>query len=276
MLNRLDDALEPIARLIGGKAQWDEMKENATLATTGQDGAMRKALMHLADVMRADRTVQVHVVGHSAGSIFHAPVVQMLSTDGPITGGPMDGETGLGLPITTCALWAPACTVDLFKQAYVPAIRSGAIGRFSLFALSDQAEQDDHCANVYHKSLLYLVSNAFEAEPHVPILHPTGVPILGMEKFIRDGFKTTDRSVAALFRGTTPKADLVVSPNTEKVGSEGASRSMHHGDFDDDDATVRATFARILPKTKQRAGSIRFVRSASSLRESRKQLQVRP
>ena len=33
MLDRLDDALEPAARTIGGKAQWDEMMENALGAT---------------------------------------------------------------------------------------------------------------------------------------------------------------------------------------------------------------------------------------------------
>ena len=42
LLDRLDDTLEPLARTIGGKALWDEMKENALLATTavarGSDG----------------------------------------------------------------------------------------------------------------------------------------------------------------------------------------------------------------------------------------------
>ena len=33
-LDRLDDALEPLARYLGGKMQWDEMKENAMMATT--------------------------------------------------------------------------------------------------------------------------------------------------------------------------------------------------------------------------------------------------
>ncbi len=31
MLDRLDDALEPIARMLTGKAEWNEMKENALL-----------------------------------------------------------------------------------------------------------------------------------------------------------------------------------------------------------------------------------------------------
>ena len=42
---------------------------------------------------------EVHVVGHSAGSIFHAPLVQKLATKGRIAGGPLAGEDGLGVPI---------------------------------------------------------------------------------------------------------------------------------------------------------------------------------
>ena len=35
-----------------------------------------------------------------------------------------------------------------------------AIARFALFTLSDDVERDDNCANIYHKSLLYLISDA--------------------------------------------------------------------------------------------------------------------
>ena len=38
MLDRLDDALEPVARSLTGKLQWDEMKENALLSTTSKTG----------------------------------------------------------------------------------------------------------------------------------------------------------------------------------------------------------------------------------------------
>jgi len=58
------------------------------------------------------------------------------------------------------------------------------IKRFALFTLDDQTEQDDDCAAIYHKSLLYLVSNAFENAVRVPVFHPDGEPILGMQKFI--------------------------------------------------------------------------------------------
>src|SRR5690606_10341590 len=41
MLDRLDDALEPVARVLSGKAAWDEMKENALAATTHRQGGAR-------------------------------------------------------------------------------------------------------------------------------------------------------------------------------------------------------------------------------------------
>jgi hypothetical protein len=44
------------------------------------------------------------------------------------------------------------------------------------FILTDVAERQDNCANVYRRSLLYLVSNAFE--------HQRQVPLLGMQKFV--------------------------------------------------------------------------------------------
>ena len=122
-------------------------------------------------------------------------------------------------------------------------------------------EQDDHCANVYHKSLLYLVSHAFEDKPRIPLFRD-GVPILGMEKFLRK-----DAELMALFKGEN--ADLVISPNSKPVNSIDASTALHHGDFDDDGATVKATLRRILGDGVPKSGSISFQRSASSLRDSR-------
>jgi hypothetical protein len=56
--------------------------------------------------------------------------------------------------------------------------------RFSLFALDDTTEKADNCAEIYHKSLLYLVSDAFEAQINIPLIHPAGEPLLGMAKFV--------------------------------------------------------------------------------------------
>jgi hypothetical protein len=245
MLDRLDDALEPLGRVLTGKAEWDEMKENALAATTAARGGARIALEHIAAAVAADPKIELHVVGHSAGAIFHARLVELLASRGIIKTGPLKGVQGYGLPIKTCTLWAPACTVDLFKETYMPAVASGAIKDFGLFTLKDQIEQDDNCANIYHKSLLYLVSNAFEDRFRIPLIRPDGEPILGMEKFIRK-----DSAVSALF--TKTNAEWILTPNNEPNGSSKASNARHHGDFDNDDATLRALLARLLG---QKAGT---------------------
>src|SRR4029079_9643224 len=99
-----------------------------------------------------------------------------------IADGPLRGVSGYNLKLASLTLWAPACTVASFKQYYAAALQSRAIGNFSIFTLTDKAEQDDDCAGIYHKSLLYLVSNAFEKRFRIPLVRPDGEPILGMEK----------------------------------------------------------------------------------------------
>jgi hypothetical protein len=266
MLDRLDDALEPIARTLTGKLQWDEMKENAMLATQSKNGGARIVLDLLAELADENNNdVEIHVVGHSAGSIFHAPIVKLLTSTGKITDGALKGQNGYGLKVDSCTLWAPAITVEEFKEYYLPAIRKG-INRFSIFNLTDKAEQDDHCAKIYNKSLLYLVSNAFEEKQRIPLFRD-GVPILGMHKFIKK-----DKELSKLF--DTKKADLILSPNSSAEGSPNHSTATSHGSFDDNEATVKATLARILDKGTM-AKDFVFSRSASSLKNRREQLSLR-
>jgi hypothetical protein len=54
-----------------------------------------------------------------------------------------------------------------------------------LFTLTDRHEQETIAARLYNKSLLYLVSNAFEKVPAIPLIRPSAVPLVGMERFIR-------------------------------------------------------------------------------------------
>jgi hypothetical protein len=131
-------------------------------------------------------------------------------------------------------LWAPACTVDFYRQEYLPAIQDGLLKQFALFTLTDEAERDDHCANIYHKSLLYLVSHAFETRWRKPLFgQAEGEPLLGMERFVRR------------LPGAERPADWVLSPNTEPQGGRGAARATAHGSFDDDPQVLTATLARI-------------------------------
>lgn len=262
MLNRLDDALEPMVRMLGGKLHWDEMKENAVGATVESRGGARIAARYLTELAK-DPSVEIHVAGHSAGGIFHAPLVQLLAAEGKITSGPMKGKRGYGLKVASCTLWAPACTTELFKQTYLPVIQEGNIGHFTLFTLTDDAEQDDHCASVYNKSLLYLVSNALEDKPRIPLFRD-GEALLGMEKFVM-----ADNDLVKRF--DTKKVQWILSPNNAAPGTPDHSTATSHGDFDDDKPTLRATLARILQESEVTA-QFTIHRSASSLSDRRKML----
>jgi hypothetical protein len=256
MLDRADDLLEPIARNLTGKAEWTEMKENAEAATTKAKGGGRQTLALLADLAKKDPTVEIHIVGHSAGAVFHGPIVQLL-TKGKISDGPLKGVNGHKLKIATLTLWAPACTVEYFKQYYADALQSGSILDFSIFTLTDKAEQDDNCAGIYHKSLLYLVSNAFEQRFRIPLMRPDGEPILGMEKFIRK-----DKALCNLI---TSKGDWVLAPNTAPAAKD-QSAARHHGDFDNDATTLQATLARVLGQKTDAFSGFTHLRAPRSLR----------
>lgn len=239
MLDRLDDSLERFARGLSGKAQWCEMKENALKATELASGGARLVAARVAKLVK-ERGVELHIAGHSAGSIFHARLIQLLTTKGTIEHGPLAGVQGYGLEIKTCTLWAPACTVKLFKETYLPAIKNQQIKQFALYTLTDKVEQDDNCVYIYNKSLLYMVSNAFEEKAR-DFLADDGEAILGMEKFIHK-----DKELAGLFASNS--ADWVRSPSGAQANLWERSDALHHGDFDNDKATVAGTLARLLGK----------------------------
>jgi hypothetical protein len=266
MLDRLDDALEPMARIFTGRSAWAEMKENARLASDPPNGkpetaggaAIVAGLIRYAGSSKAGKFPKLHLVGHSAGSILLAYLLDAL-TQGHNSAGPT-------LHIETCTLWAPACTLKLFRERFAPAIEDGRIGRFSLFTLTDEAERDDNCANIYHKSLLYLVSNAFEDKPRIPLVKSdsSGEPLLGMQRAL-----AKDTKISQLVK--QGKIELVRAPNQEPMGGAAASRAAHHGAFDDDQATVRATLARILGRKEIKA-EIPFGRTGDGKRRRREQL----
>ena len=237
MLDRLDDALEPLARMFSGKAAWSEIKVNAIRAAD-KDCALTLVADHLknlaATAEKSGQQLEIHLVGHSAGSILHAPMVRLL--------------TARKLAIETCTLWAPACTVKIFKDYYLPAMQEGSLRKLAVFALKDKTERDDDCSKIYNKSLLYLVSNAFENKARIPLLRE-GEPILGMEKFF-------DADLGTIFE--KHGAELILTPNIQPDGSMDASDAAHHGDFDDDQKTVESTFRRIAAgagKSREKSSS---------------------
>jgi hypothetical protein len=253
------------------------MKENA-LAASSPNGGLRLVAEHVAALAR--QGVEIHVLAHSAGSILLGPLVRLLTATGPIGEEPLADTSGHGVAMRSCTMWAPACTIDFFRRFYLLAVDDRKLDQITLFTLTDKAEQDDHCAHIYNKSLLYLVSRAFGKRLRNPLWpadrNPgaAGEPLLGMEWWL-----SRDRELAARFRvPVAGKADparegplmWIKSPNTFAAGSRWASASRGHGAFDDDVATVQATLARILGRETLPAGiRMEFEHSDSYNRDRR-------
>ncbi len=221
-----------------GAIMWNEMKENARLASEHPDhlGGMQFLVRYVAESLAqshgglSPKDWEIHIVGHSAGSIFAAHAMRLLS--------------GLSLPIASINFLAPAVTTEVFQKLMLPLIQQKKIPRPGLFIMNDTAERDD-TVGPYGKSLLYLVSNAFEAK--------RGCPLLGMERFISSRGPAhhvdTVPEVADLY--TQAIGDL---PGIVIAGANGPddsrSQSTTHGGFDNDVDTMNSLLCRIIGKKR--------------------------
>ena len=217
-----DPLIELLSRPLGGPL-WASMKRSAERSSAPGGGA-RLVAEHLARLVEADgNRVQVHAAGHSAGSIFHAHLVRLL--------------VDLGVTIETLQYLAPAVRVDTFLSelgAHVQARKS--IKQFVMYTMARDWEQRDNCARAYRKSLLYLVSLAFE--PHGK------TPILGLEESVRGD--ATCRQLFGL-NGNPSQADVIWSRSVAPSGRF-ASRSVSHSAFDEDQPTMNSVMRRVLGK----------------------------
>lgn len=232
-----------------GHILWGEMKENARLASRhpANKGAMQLIIKYAEEALQSltreeKANLEVHIVGHSAGSVFAAYATQHL--------------IHLGVNLKTVNFMAPVITVETFKQTMLPFIQEKQCPLPTLFILSDKAERDDRVTAVYGKSLLYLVSNAFEEE--------RGMPLLGMERFVskkgKAGAKFADPEMNALFQNQVDGLpSLVVAGQSDKSGCKSGSRT--HGGFDNDAETLNSILYRILgrkPKRQFTADELRY------------------
>jgi hypothetical protein len=194
-----------------------------------------RAMDALGALKRADQANwELHVVAHSAGSIVAAHALERLLT--------------LGATLKSVQFMAPAATVQLFKSKVLPLMNRrpprARCPQPTLYVLSDVGELDDDLGP-YGKSLLYLVSNAFEEE--------RGTPILGMERFISDVPSTLDTAkrdvsdlvLTPLFKKTVDGLPSLVVAGVTPTGTPferlaSSSTSDSHGGFDNDPATLNA------------------------------------
>jgi hypothetical protein len=142
--------------------------------------------------------------------------------------------------VRTLHYLAPAITVDLFKSRLKKLIGSGQpITALTTYTMSDEFEQHDDSMKPYGKSLLYLVSNSFEAE--VP------TPLVGLQKNLQ-----ADVQMIRFFglAGTEKVADIVFSRTLDGAPKNARSQSITHGGFDNDVATMTSMIRRVLEAGK--------------------------
>jgi pimeloyl-ACP methyl ester carboxylesterase len=213
---------------------WSEMKENAELAFSSSRGgdllvtALQKLISTWGDQL------EIHLVGHSAGSIILGHMVQLM------------GQRGLADKITSLHLYAPACTVQFANRVYAP--QAALLKKTQISVLSDRVERDDNTVAIYRKSLLYLVSNALETDLRTPILGLHNV--FNPEYNGWDGASSTGEALRNWRRAA---ADAGLDKRIQVIDADKVTTAMPdqriragHGTFDNDVSVVTQTLASIV------------------------------
>src|SRR5262245_27766849 len=222
-----DAAIEKLARN-GGKQVWGQMKKSAEQASASGGGAFLVAGLAAKLWTDVGGAIEFHALGHSAGSILHAFFLPVLVGQ-KVTGVP-------AISVQSLHFLAPASTTVLFKSRLQSLIGPGRpITRLTVYTMNDELEQADSSLRPYGKSLLYLVSNAFEDA--VP------TPILGLQRSLK-----RDLALIRFFglAGTEKVADIVFSASADTAGLSARSRSITHGGFDNDVPTMTSVVRRVL------------------------------
>lgn len=223
LISRVSDPwIEAGCRTLGGVKAWSAMKSNAVLANAAGGGGTYTAEQLAAYCKAQDgKPLEVHAVGHSAGAIFHSFFVPLALQQGVPS-------------FKTVQFLAPAVRIDDFKDLLFKLIGRG-VEQFTTFNLAREHEEADDCIGIYSKSLLYLIHHALEPTQEVPLL--------GLDMSVRG-----DPVISELFglNGRSYKPAQVIWSRTVEDSGRHASRALHHGDFDDDRATMGSVAARVL------------------------------
>jgi hypothetical protein len=194
-----------------GTLVWEEMKKDACAAFAARGAATDALDQFMQQFKRQGKEKKLHLLGHSTGAVAIGQLLRTLSRR--------------RLQFDTCSLMAPACTLEWYEESYAPVLDTEGrlqIKDMAIYNLLDELEQDDTVTALYHKSLLYLVSNAFEREKERPLL--------GMQKFSDGVLKVGELPRIHYSNGATGKI----------------TRSTTHGGFDNDVFTMNHILKRVL------------------------------
>ena len=210
-----DKVLEKNTQSVGF-ALWKEMTEDAQLAFMKPANAGTQTIRFLANALKAlpsAKRPKLHMMGHSAGSIWLGHLLQRW-------------QALRGVPVESLQLFAPACTMDFYRSHLRASLAATKVKALTHYYLDDSTEKDDTVAFIYGKSLLYLVSRAYQSKQNV-------VPIMGMDRYWGD-----------------ESHNRVTSYNTRD--NPDRTRSKSHGGFDNDLVTMNQALSVILAGAPRR------------------------
>ena len=243
MQNKFDRAFEAAAEKVIGKAVWSQMKQNAAAASIKAGGA-RQLSKALGRLLKANPGAKLHLIGHSAGSLQLGHMLRDLPGKG----------------VDSVHLYAPACTMAFANRQFGKALNQKVVpkGRMFVDLLSVDREEAD-TVGPYGKSLLWLVSRAFE--------DPRKTPLLGLalawpslvdhassdfdpERFFHPDHVSEltdwDASVRKHKVETNVLDEEEVTTRQDAKGNPLQRIKAVHGSFDNDVEVVSRTVRRIL------------------------------
>lgn len=253
---KIDRALEVSTKRQGGKSIWSDMKQNAMHccgtkipAASGSGAKLKGAMVNMTNSLRKLGKIELHVVGHSAGAI--------------LIGEWLDVLVSRKMKLKTLSLYAPACTVKFANNHFNKAVEKNVLAKsaVSIDLLSDERERRSNYGS-YNKSLLYLVSRAFEDLHKEPLLGMEATWTRDIEETVyKDQMKTepTDEEIARLASIDELlefwKSSINIEVHDKKRRSVMRSTSndempLSHESFNNDIKVVEATLKRILGKSK--------------------------
>lgn len=171
---------------------------------------------------------KITLVGHSTGAIYICNF--------------LDAAKALGIttPIQVVFL-APALTCQRFAEA-LDTHETTYLQNFRMFAMRDAREIADQMLKpFYTRSLLYFVSGLLEGNVTGGRWEGTlDMPLVGMERFFTIGAFGDDAQVQRVWAFLKAKPNRMVWSKAEGAGPGLNSDAQRHGDFDNDEATVKS------------------------------------
>lgn len=230
----MTDALDRSIELIAGpvlKPIWTQMKQNAAAAS--QPGHSNQLLAEgIAALLKRVPGLEIHLLGHSAGSIVLGHLLGDLRTH--------------QVRVQSCALYAPACTAQFALDHFRPAFTKGTLkaSNTSIDVLSAAREVED-TVGPYRKSLLWLVSRALESKHKTPII---GLQSLYADQDSREFWHQEDLAAAADWRNLWRESGgtlNILSESMVSTGMLGKPIAATHGCFDNAASILSASLRRI-------------------------------